>query len=438
MMITISRTGRLAWVMAGLAALAAHPRGAATVAQAAQTLAAQSPAQPAAKAPAQPAATRPGSKPTPKPAAPKELPATPEFMRLSKEASAAREANRLDEAIALYVKAVTVKPDWTEGWWYLGAMSYELDRYEQARDAFRRVLYRRDQDAAALALLGLSEYQLKDYDSSLSNLLRARALGIGRHKDLAPVVRYHAGIQLTRLAQYDQALQLLNEFAVEGNDNPRVVEAFGIAVLRMPMFPDEVPATKRELVMMAGRAQYFSAARLLPAARQSFEQLATRYPETPSVHYAYGVFLLAEEPDKGIEELQKELKLSPGDVWSMMQLAFEYLKRSDGEQARVWAEKAVTADPGNFVAHKGLGQALLEVGDTEGAIKHLERGVELAPDSPALRFQLAKAYQKAGRAADAQRERQEFVRLDRLVRTNRSGSQAVGGFEPGKDPSPNP
>lgn len=381
-------------------------------------------------------ATQKPAAPKSEASSPKPVPETPEFKKFAAEAAAAREANRLDEAIGLYVQAVTIKPDWTEGWWYLGTMSYELDRYEQARDAFRRVLFRNDQDPAAVAFLGLSEFQLRSYDASLSNLLRARSLGIGKHKDLAPVVRYHAAIQLTRMAQYDQALQLLNEFAVEGNDNPRVIEAFGIAVLRLPMLPAELPPTRRELVMMAGRAQYFSAARLLPAAKQSFEQLVARYPETPSVHYAYGVFLLAEEPDLGIQHLKRELEMTPGDVWSMMQLAFEYIKRSEYGEARTWAEKAVTADPGNFVAHKGLGQALLELDDVEGAIRHLERGVEIAPDSPAMRFQLAKAYQKAGRTADAQRERQEFVRLDRQVRTSRSGSQAVGGFEPGAEQNP--
>ena len=31
----------------------------------------------------------------------------------------------------------------------------------------------------------------------------------------------------------------------------------GLAVLRMPMLPAELPGTKRELVLMAGRARYF-------------------------------------------------------------------------------------------------------------------------------------------------------------------------------------
>ncbi len=37
--------------------------------------------------------------------------------------------------------------------------------------------------------------------------------------------------------------------------------------------------------MLAGRASYLSLARLLPAAGKAFEELVTRYPETPNVHY---------------------------------------------------------------------------------------------------------------------------------------------------------
>ena len=392
--------------------------------------------------PPKPGSAKPVTKPatappqSQKPAARKELPATPEFLQVSAEASKAREANRLDEAIALYQRAVTIKPDWVEGWFHLGTMTYDLNQHKLCRDAFRRVTMATPTNPVSWGLMGLCEFNLEEHDAALNHLLRSRTLGIAAEKAVAPVVRYHAAILLNRMAQYDQALQLLNEFAVEGNDNPRVVEAFGISALRIPMLPDEVPGTKRELVMMAGRAQYFSAARMLPAAKQSFEQLATRYPETPSVHYAYGVFLLGEEPDLGIEHLERELAISPGDTWSMLQLAFEYIKRSDYETASTWARKAVESDPNNFAARKALGQALLEAGDVPGAIQHLEAGVQLAADSPQLRFQLAKAYQKAGRTKDAERERAEFVRLDRMMRTNRSGSQAVGGFEPGTEQNP--
>lgn len=351
------------------------------------------------------------------------------FVAAQQAAEKARQENRLDDAVTEYFRAVRLKPDWTEGWWYLGTISYDQDRYQPARDAFKRVVMLDQSNAKAWGFLGLSEFRQLDYDQALQHLMRARLLGIQTASDLAPVIRYHAAILFTRLTKFEQAGQLLNEFAVEGNDSPRVIEAFGIAMLRLPLLPSELPPEKRDVVMLVGRAQYLSAARMLPAARQAFEQVAVRYPETPNVHYAYGTFLLGEEPDLGIDELQKELKITPNHSRAMLSLAFEYIRRSDLTNARLWAEKAVSADPGDFAAHKALGQVLLDTGDLDGSIRELEVGVSLAPDSPALHFQLAKAYQKAGRSADAERERAEFTRLDRAVRAARTGSQSVGGTD---------
>ncbi len=110
-----------------------------------------------------------------------------------------------------------------------------------------------------------------------------------------------------------------------------------------------------------------------------------------------------------------------------MQIAYEYVNRGDAQAALPWAKQAVAAAPNSFAARKALGQALLDTGDVEGAIRELELGITLAPQSPGLHFTLAKAYQRAGRLDDAARERAEFSRLDRLARTQRSGAQSVGG-----------
>jgi hypothetical protein len=40
---------------------------------------------------------------------------------------------------------------------------------------------------------------------------------------------------------------------------------------------------------------------------------------------------------------------------------------------------------------------------------------------------LARAYQKAGRPADAQKERDTFARLDSQARAKNQGTQSVGG-----------
>ena len=182
------------------------------------------------------------------------------------------------------------------------------------------------------------------------------------------------------------------------------------------------------MVLMAGRASVSDGDAQQAAAGTSFAALVARYPETPNVHYANGVYLLAEQPDKAIEEFKKELEMQPGQPQSLMQIAFEYLNRGDAKMALSWATQAESAAPDDFAARKVLGQALLDTGDVDGAIAQLQIGIKLAPDSPSLHFTLARAYQKAGRLEDANKEREEFTRLDRLARETRTGPQSVGGI----------
>ncbi len=350
-----------------------------------------------------------------------------EFQRLVDEATQARQAEHWEDAIDLYAKLVKLKPDYIEGYWYQGTAYYSLDDYPHCRDMFRRVVRLAPSNGAAVAFLGLCEFGLKEYDRSLQHLLQSRILGVGDTKDLGTVARYHAALLMTRMEQYEQALERLGEFAAEGDDNPRVIEAMGIATLRMPLLPNEYPPERREMILMAGRGSYMMATRNTASAEKAFEALVARYPEAPNVHYAYAVFLLGEKPDKAIEEFKRELELQPGHPQSMIQIAFEYVNRGDAKSALPWAQQAVTAAPKDFAAHKALGQALLDTGDVDGAIAELQTGIKLAPESPGLHFTLARAYQRAGRLDDATREREEFSRLDKLARTQRSGPQSVGG-----------
>ena len=281
-----------------------------------------------------------------------------EFDRLLAAATEARQAQRWEEAIELYGKIIKLKPAYVEGYWYQGTAYYSLDNFPQCQETFRKVVRLAPKNGAAYAFLGLCEFGVKDYDRSLQHLLQSRILGVGDTKELGSVARYHAAVLMTRIEQYEQALETLGEFAGEGDDNPRVIEAMGLATLRMPLLPIEAPPDRREMVLMAGRASYMMATRNTAASEKAFEALASRYPETQNVHYAYGVFLLQEKPDKAIEEFKRELELQPGHPWSLMQIAYEYLKRGDAQTGLTWAQQAVAAAPNAFPARKALGQAL--------------------------------------------------------------------------------
>ncbi len=346
------------------------------------------------------------------------------------KADAAREEGDLEAAIALYRQAVKASPRLTGAWWYLGTSLYELEQWADARAAFDRVVRLDRSNGAALAFRGLCTFKQGRYAEALDDLLQAKALGVSGNAEVGSVARFHAGLAMTRLGRFELALNTIGEFALEGNDSPQIIEALGVAALRMPLLPAEVPAEKREMVLMAGRGSYFMAMRLAPAARTAFEELVLRYPDTPNVHYAFGVFLMSDDPDRALKEFERELAVQPSHATSHIQMAFEYIKRGDHASARPHAEQAVALAPTDFIAHRLVGQIQLEAGDVPAAIASLQQSQRLEPNSPTVYFTLAKAYARAGRDADAEKARLEFTRLDRLARLQRNGVSAVGGVTP--------
>ncbi|MGH9649447.1 MAG: tetratricopeptide repeat protein, partial [Terriglobales bacterium] len=352
----------------------------------------------------------------PKPPAPADSPPAPSaaFDDLVKRAEAARLGNRLEEALDLYRQATKMRPDWPEGWWYLGTINYEADRHAEARDAFVRLLYLKPEGGPSWGLLGLCEYRLGNYQIALDHLQRARAQGLGGSRELSRVARFHTGILHTHFGQFEAAQQQLFPLARDQLNNTALIEALGLAALAMPLFPSEIPPEKRDLVLKAGRASYFQAARLPEDAQRGYSDLIAQYPKTPNVHYSYGVFLLIQNPDQALEQFRRELEISPAHVPARLQIAFEYIRRGESPRALPFAEQAVKIAPDSFAARNALGRISLEMGQTERAVKELEEGVRLAPGSPETRYALARAYGKAGRKAEAARERDEFARLKKL------------------------
>ena len=357
------------------------------------------------------------------------------FDQLSKKAAEARDANRIDEAIALYRQALKSKPSWAEGWWYLGTLFYDLERHAEAREALQRLAALKPDGGPTWALIGLCEFRLREFQQALIHLMRARVLGLGGNEQIAFVANYHAALLLTRFEQFEGGTEILSQLAKQHPANPAIIEAFGINMLRLPYLPPELPPEKRELVLRMGRAGDQFLSNRVDESRREFEDLIRDYPKTPNIHYAYGVFLLRESPDAALEEFRRELELSPKHVPSMLQIAFEYLKRNEHTAGLPFAEQASQLDPNSFPARNALGRILLELGQIERAIKELETGVKLAPDSPEMHFALARAYSRAGRKAEAAKERAEFMRLDKIRRAQREGLQSPIPAEPSQTPS---
>ena len=72
------------------------------------------------------------------------------FDDLAAQATAARRANRIPEAIDLYRQAVAARSSWLEGWWFLGTLSYAGYRYGDSAPVAVIEFVDRDVDAKGL------------------------------------------------------------------------------------------------------------------------------------------------------------------------------------------------------------------------------------------------------------------------------------------------
>ena len=315
----------------------------------------------------------------------------------------------------LYMRAVRMRPDWDEGWWALGTIAYDLDKYPDCLQAFQRLLVMKPKFAPAYILSGLCQFSLHEYEPSYQSLIRAERLGFEGSPELARVGRYHFALLLTKFGSFEKAISMYNFLTRTGGGSPEINAAAGIAGMRKQYLPSEVPASERALISTFGEALGAAFAQDPKVAVERFEAAIAAYPEVADLHYRFGAYLLNNDAERGMKEILKTLELDPNHVPALVTATLQSITFGDFNQARQYGERAVRAAPSGFASHLALGRALIGAKDLPGATKELERAVALAPESPESRFALANAYARAGRKADADRERAEFERLRKLI-----------------------
>jgi len=327
------------------------------------------------------------------------------FDDLVLKADAAREQNNVGQAIELYRQAVALKPEWPDGWWFLGLLQYGSDSYSEAREALTHYIALTPNAGPAFALRGLCEFESGDYAASLKDIQRGLSLGAANQSRNEKILRYHEALLLTRSGYYEVALQKYAFFTGSKVPNPEFLVGIGLAGLRTPLLPKELRADKQDLYMAAGSAAFHFLAGDEETAQREFQELFQRYPTAPNTHYLYGYLLFPRDADRGIAEFKRELEITPSSAPAHAMLAWGWLIQNNPAEALPYAEKAVAEDQALPSGQLVLGRALVETGDVKRGIEHLEKELELEPNNLEAHLALVKAYSKSGRKEDARRER---------------------------------
>ncbi|MCX6631040.1 MAG: tetratricopeptide repeat protein [Candidatus Solibacter sp.] len=336
------------------------------------------------------------------------------FQTLSQQAQTARDAKELDKALALYQRALKLKPNWDEGLWSLGNIAYDLDRYSECAPAFRRLASLKPESVPAWTMSGLCEYKLRRYDAALESLSHAESLKFDEPAELARAARLHLALTLTKSGSFERAITVLTELTRMHEKSPEIVVAAGIAGLRQAWLPFEVPETSRELAFKLGDAMAAAMEMDTREALRKFEAAAEQFPQDSNVHFRFGAFLNVQDSDRAVKEIKKAVELAPDHVPALVGLTVIYLKREEIDSALEYGERAIKASPEDFSTHIALGRALLAKENPARAAVELELAVKLAPASPDARLSLASAYSRLGRKEDSARELAEFKRLQHL------------------------
>lgn len=336
------------------------------------------------------------------------------FASIAARADAARDAERLEEALALYRKALALRPAWAEGWWSLGTIQYDRNAYAEAAHAFQKVTVLAPKNGTAYVMLGLSEFEIGHDELALPHIQKGKNLGLNTDVELRHVALYHEGVLLQRKGKFEAAQETLQQLCLQGVQNDHLATALGMTLLRLTTKePPAQGSADADIVARIGRAECLAGQKKYDEAKPGFEAVVSENPNYPNIHYAYGLFLLqARDLAGGVEQLKQEIANNPDHVFARLQIAAARYKE-DSAAGLPYAEEAVKLDPRLPLGHYLVGLLLLDVDQPQRAIPELETAEKVLARDPKVYLALGSAYSRVGRKQDAARARATFERLSK-------------------------
>lgn len=352
--------------------------------------------------------------------------ASPAFQSLAAKASAAQDAGKLDEAVPLFRKALVLNPSWVEGWWSLGEIDYKQDRYTAAAGEFKKAVALDPKYGTARAMLGLCEFELGQDEAALRDIEASKNLGVEQDPQLRQVILYHEGILLQRASRYEQASMALSSLCLGGVRSADLAQILGMTMLHIDSKTPPAESTPEgDVVQHIGRGACLAAANEFDQARREYDYVLQQNPHFPLVHFAYGRFLLeARDRPGAIEAFKQEIREHPENVLARLEIAAAEYK-VDSAAGVPYAQQAVALAPQSPLPHYLLGLLLLDTGDFQGSIPHLELARKAFSSDARVYWSLGVAYAHVGRPKDAAQARATFARLNQ-AKSAETGNGVTG------------
>jgi tetratricopeptide (TPR) repeat protein len=319
-----------------------------------------------------------------------------------------------DVAILEFRKVTELEPNLPDGFVNLGQAYMENQNYGDAIPPLKRAVELAPDLAAAHQLLGYA-LLAQGYDAEaiphLEKVEEQTALGIAQIGS----------------GQLPQAVANLQAALAKHPNDPDLLYYLGRASgllskqsidTLLAAFPDSARAHQ-------AMAENYFVLRQMPQAEKEFREALRLRPDTPELHLELGlVYAGASQWAKAEEEFLAQTRLEPGKAEAEYRLGTALLQQGKAREARIELDRANRLQPDMPETLYSLGKAAALGGDSAAAEKAWIKLLSLERQSPLAaqtHFALAGLYRKQGKTADAERETQEFQRLQNPATQPESG-----------------
>jgi tetratricopeptide (TPR) repeat protein len=284
----------------------------------------------------------------------------------------------------------------TRGFSYL-----KVGNWESAKVEFENAIAIAPKDTLSIYGNSLALFNLRNYSDAKSNL--------------------ETGIEI--LSKTQENKQFLADFLVLSSVISAIENKNALAITNLEKAVRLVP-NHFDANFSLGRAYFGNGD--IDKSIASFRQAAVIQPQNSRARFFLATAL--ERAGSNIEalaEYRKVLEIDPNNPDGNLGLGVLLIKTDGNKSAEGLKalKKSVEINANLYEGQITLGKTLIRLNQTKEAIEHLQKAAELAPDNPEPHYQLAIAYRKLGRKADAEAETERV----KTIHENRRG---VAGQKP--------
>jgi protein O-GlcNAc transferase len=305
----------------------------------------------------------------------------------------------------------------------LASLLQQYDLHREAATYFRRAVELSPDDYRSYYGLGISYFQMRDYEKAKTNTGAALRL----NPNLVQGSTLLGKIALEQ-GSLEEARKWLAESVVQNPANDHALFLLATIAIRESKYLEARGYLERSIAINSNIPEYYFSlvttyheihdySGALGLARQAL----TRFPDNPDAFFNVAIELtFVNEFEQAEEYFRKSIEAFekfPGQKYTQTlaaakyKLAHQLLRGESSQEAVRLLQEVLTMDPNYLEAYVDLARLKIRLSEYQDACRLLERVIALNPQKEEAHYLLARAFSLAGNGNDAKREYQKFSDL---------------------------